>query len=187
MWKVAIFLTLLLVMAACSGNDTGSTATAGTTPTTAVAAKPPPATSGAEATTITVEVAPSGGGVTDCFLIWREGQVQDIAGPDYTFFQANADKSACIYEALPGSIALAFRPSDLAGFEAGRTGAGSVATVNDMPICDGGYYIELPEAGILMETFSADPGRVYTATLTGMGIEEATQWAGILLSRVCGV
>ena len=90
-----------------------------------------------------------------------------MAGDGFTFLSANADNSACVYGAVPG-IALAWRTSDLVGYEGSRQGAESVGgIVNDASACDTAFWIDLGGGGILMEAFSAAQGRAYNATITG--------------------
>jgi hypothetical protein len=180
MRRVSILLALLLVIGACGDDD----ATDPTSPAST------PATVSTEATTapptVTVSTAAQvPQGPTDCLEIWPEAVVQTITASDLTFFEANADRSACVYLGLPNSVALGWRTGDLIDFEVGKSGAGAVSGAADIAVCDTGYFSELAGAGVIMEAHSAGQGRTYTATVTGLSIDDARDWAAALIGSAC--
>ncbi len=178
MRRFAILLTFFVVMAACGDDDAADTTLApddGTpTETSAPVEDTTPTTS-----PVTV------GGPTDCLEIWPEEAVQAITGSGVKFFEANADRSACVYLGLPNSVALAWRSGDRAGFDTGKRGVAAVSGAEDIRVCDVGYYTELEGAGIIMEAHSDGKGRTYTATVTGLDIDTARAWASALLEGAC--
>jgi hypothetical protein len=110
-----------------------------------------------------------------------------VAGTGFTFFAANADNSACTYTALPDGIALAWRASDEAGFEESKRGAGSTGLpVNDVAVCDAGFFTEIQGAVLIMEGYSATQGRAYNATISGTDLSNAQEWGETLISAACG-
>jgi len=188
MRKIAAVLTIALVIAACGDDDsvgatlppvddTPAATSASTVPVATTTAATPPTSAPAANTPVT--------GPTDCLEIWPEAAVQAIAGNEYTFFAANDDLSACTYFSMPNGIALAWRTGDRAGFELGKAGAGAVSGTSDSAVCDAGYAIELPGAGILMEAHSDAQGRTFTATMSGMGVDLGREWSAALLEGVC--
>ena len=112
--------------------------------------------------------------------------VQGVAGSSFTFFQANADNSACTYTALPDGIALAWRVSDEFGFEESKRGAGITSAVMDAAVCDAGFFTVLQDAILIMEGYSASQGRAYTATISGLDVSNAETWALTLIKAACG-
>ncbi len=186
MRRASVLTALALLVAAC-----GDTAVVPDTtgPATAVETSAPTTTTSPTAVVTTtaaplVTAAP-GGDLPDCLSIWPEDVVQGIAGERFTFFQANADRTACIYEAIPNSIALAARSGNLSDFELGRTASEGAGAVTDVAVCDAAYFIELPGAGLIMEALDAANGRVYTATIAGTDVGGGADWAGQLLGGAC--
>jgi hypothetical protein len=184
MRRVSILLTLLLVVGACGDDDatplTSTASTAGTESTVATAA-----TTVAPTVTVSTTGLQADDGPTDCLEVWPETVVQAVAGDAFTFFQANADRSACTYFDMPNGIALAWRSGDRADFQLGRSGAGAISGATDIAVCDVGYLIELSEVGVLMEAHSETQRRTYTATMSGMDIDLGRDWAVALFEEVC--
>jgi len=180
--RFAVVLALLLVTAAC-GDDDGSGLLPGTTsaPTEVTSA----ASTAAPAPTASTAGSQASAGPTDCLDVWPEAVVQAVTGSELTFFEANADRSACVYLGLPSSVALAWRSGDLADFEMGKGGAAAVSGAADIAVCDTGYFTELAGAGVIMEAHSQGQGRTYTATVTGLSIDDARDWAAALLGSAC--
>lgn len=191
MKRSAIAISLAVIIAGCGDDGGGATvpATAGTQASTSAA----PATTSADTTptepvATTTETAAIFAGPTDCLEIWPEAAVQAATGAGFTFFEANPDRSACVYTALSDFVALAWRVSDLAGYEQSRLGAGSTGNeVREVAVCDTGFVTELPGAGILMEAFQESQARAYNVTLTGLDLdlERAEQWGIDLLETAC--
>jgi len=189
--RFSTLLCIFLVIAACGDDDAASTTlplvantSADTTTTTASVDD----TTAAQATSPT-STAPSTEapitGPTDCLEIWPEVAVQAVAGTEYTFFQANDDRSACTYFNMPNGIALAWRTGDRAGFEASQTGAGVVSGSTDITVCDVGFYTEIQGAVLIMEAHSDAQSRTYTATMSGLESDDAKSWAASLLGSAC--
>lgn len=171
---------LLVVAAGCGGDTTTSTTaaptptTAGTTPTTAATTTTAGATTSAAAT-----------GPTDCTEIWPEDLVQEVAGAGVEFIATNADASACTYLGDMGGIALAWRVSTFDDYQEGRTGSEAAAPTVDRDVCDAAYSNEPGELTLIMEAYSEESQRTYTATITGADPEDALAWASELLGSAC--
>jgi len=178
-------LALLLAVGACGDDDASTTGADTTTPPTGATTSAP---GGGQTTQATTTSAGGGdSGPTDCQEIWPETAIQEVAGPPYTFFAANADSSACTYldEAANG-IALAWRASTRAEYEQSRAGAASTGGgVTDLDLCDGAFYTELQPTTLIMEVYSEANGRAYTATISGAPIDDAIAWASALLTSTC--
>lgn len=182
MRRLALTLGLILVVASCGDDDSAPTAP---TTATSAASTSAPATSAVTAAPSTTTAQAIDPGPTDCLEIWPEPTVQAIAGPDFTFTGANPDSSACTFFAA-GGIALGWRTGDLAGLETSRSGAGGTAGTEDVAVCDAGFLTELEGGVLIMEAYSAQRGRVYTATVSGFDLGEARPWAEALLAEACG-
>jgi len=182
--RFVVVLALLLVVAAC-GDDEGSDLLPGTSATAPTVATSTASTPSTAAPTVSTAASQVSDGPTDCLDIWPEAVVQAVTGTDLTFFEANADRSACVYLGLPNSVALGWRSGDLADFEVGKGGAAAVAGATEIAVCDSGYYTELEGAGVIMEAHSSGNGRTYTATVTGLSIDDARDWAAALIGSTC--
>jgi hypothetical protein len=114
-----------------------------------------------------------------------EDHVQAVAGPEYEFFGANSDMTACTFLGGAGGIALAWRVSTREEFGLSREGASGGSEVADLEVCDGAFYTEIPGPTLIMEVYSEDQGRAYNATISGAPSADALEWATELLTGVC--
>ena len=179
MRRFAILLAFFVVIAACGDDDASTTLPPDADTPTETSAPV------GDTTATTVLQAVDATGPTDCLEIWPEAAVQAVTGSGIEFFEANADRSACVYLGLPNSLALAWRSGDRFGFDTGKSGVAAVGGATDIAVCDIGYYTELEGAGIIMEAHSDGQGRTYTATVTGIELDTALNWATALLEGVC--
>jgi len=181
MKRFVVSIALLVAITACGDDDTATTQPGSTTAATATT------TSVVTSTTPTTTASnPTDTGSGDCLEIWPESLVQNITGEQYTFLAANDDHSACTYLAAVSGIALAWRADDANGFEQSRLGMGALGTVTEAPgVCDGAFYAGTEGLTFIMEAYSASQGRAFTATLTGIPLEQAVVWAGALHNAAC--
>lgn len=180
MRRIAPLLALILAIAACGDDDATNTTSAPSTTAASTATTPAPTTTAASTTTGVAFEGP-----TDCLEIWPEALIQEVAGAAFTFFEANADRSACTYLALPDSIALAWRTGDRANFDASKSGAAVTGEVVEVPVCDTAYSIEIQGAILIMEAYSESQGRVYTTTISGLELTDAAAWSTAILEATC--
>jgi hypothetical protein len=62
----------------------------------------------------------------------------------------------------------------------------AIGEVTDAPgVCDGAFYSFTGGVTFIMEAYAASQGRVYTATVTGIALEDAAEWAGALANAAC--
>jgi hypothetical protein len=104
---------------------------------------------------------------------------------EYVFDQANPDRTVCIFAGDIDGIALIYRPGERAEYEAGKGEAALTADVTEVDLCDVGYYIHLVDAFVLMEAWSETNGRVYGATVSGVGLERGRELAEALIETAC--
>jgi hypothetical protein len=122
---------------------------------------------------------------TDCLELWPEVIVQGVAGESYTFFEANNDRSACTYTAIPDSLALSWRADDLTGLEVSRSGAALTGEVVDSDVCDAAWFTILQDTILILEAYSESHGRVYNVTMSGFDIANAQVIAEALVGGAC--
>ncbi len=193
--RIAIILALLVVSSAGSSDTVvnttlpqGGDTSVATSDDTGVgdegAATTVPSTTAPPTTTTTQAVAT---GPTDCLEIWPETVLQAITGSGFKFLDANETRDACTYWDSASGIALAWRSGDLSGFELSKSfvGAAVAAGSLDISVCDIGFYAELEGGAIIMEAHSDAQGRTYTATMSGIDLDDARDWAVALLDTVC--
>lgn len=187
MRRIAVILALVVVSSACS-NGTAVTTTLPQADDTGVSdedsATTVPSTTAPPTTTTTQAPAT---GPTDCLEIWPETALQAIAGSGFAFMNANEARDACTYFGSASGIALAWRSGDRSGFETSKSFVGAAVAGDslDISVCDVGFYAELEGGDIIMEAHSDAQGRTYTATMSGIDLDDARDWAVALLGTAC--